>query len=424
MTDIEQRLRDSLTARSTDVEPTPALWQEVDRRVTRRRRLRVAGWSLVGATAIVVGVLVLPGLVGTGLTVPDIEPVETPPAPTDEGGEDATDEDTPDEAAPDDAEDPAPTGPDDTDVLPTGDDTLLTADGGELRLIGPTGDTSLITLDGEGESSVAGIAVRPGSTPDDLTAAVLTRAEGMWDLRELRVVDGEVSLEVFDEGYRPGLGGGPAGEGLTVRGPVWSPDGTSLAWLESGTGGVILQTIGWSDGPGTGDPATDNAQWDVGDVVPMGAVPNDWVEAGGNSTAIRVTAPDGDDGWYLIRLDRQADDAWALAGSEVVTVDGAGPGTVVALAGVPTGSDGLTAQWLVRTTADGVEVVDGSVDPATPVELSGGLLPEEGSAGLWARPLTDGVLVGSASTRSAWVVTAPDQQTPLEGDVTHADVVR
>ena len=421
MTDIEQRLRDSLTARSTDVEPTPALWQEVDRRVTRRRRLRVAGWSLAGATAIVVGVLVLPGLVGTGLTVPDIEPVETPPAPSDDGGEDATDEATPDEAAPDDAQDPATPGSDDADALPAGDDTLLVADGGELRLIGPTGDRSLITLAGEGESSVAGIAVRPGSTPDDLTAAVLTQAEGMWDLRELRVVDGEVTLEVFDEPYRPGLGGS-AGDGLTVRGPVWSPDGTSLAWLESGSGGVVLQTIGWSDGPGTGDPATDNARWDVGDVMPVGSDPNDWVEVGGASTAIRATAPDGDDGWYLIRLDRQADDSWGLVGTEVVTVDG--PGTVVALAGVPTGSDGLTARWLVRTTADGVELIDGSADPATPVALSGGLLPEEGSAGLWARPLTDGVILGSTSTRSAWVVTGPDQQAPLQGDITYADVVR
>ena len=420
MTDIEQRLRDSLTARSADVEPTPALWREVDRRVTRRRRLRVAGWSLLGATAIVVGVLVLPGLVGTGLIVPDIEPIETPPAPSDDADEDATDE-----AVPDDAEDLVPTQPDDdADTLATGADTLLIADGGELRLVGPAGDQSLATLAEEGESSVAGLAVRPGSTPEDLTAAVLTQAEGMWDLRELRVADGEVTLEVFAERYRPGLGGGPAGEGLTVHGPVWSPDGTSLAWLESGTGGVWLQTIGWSDGPGTGETATDNARWEVGDALPMGAVPNDWVVAGENSTLIRVTTPDRDDAWHLIQLDRGADDAWGLAGTEVVSVEAGEPGAVAALAGSPPGADGRTAQWLVRTTVGGVELLDGTVDAVTVVARPLGLLPGDGPAEVWVRSLTDGVVVGSASTRTAWVVIGPDEQTRLEGDVAYMDVVQ
>lgn len=424
MKDIEQRLRDSLMARSADIEPTPVLWREVDRRVVRRRRRRVAGWSLVGVTAIVVGVLVLPGLLGTGLTVPDIEPIETPPAPPVEPDGDATDDAVPDEAAPDDAEDPAPTGPADPDALPTGDDTLLIADGGELRLVGPAGDEALVTLPAEGGSSVAGIAVRPGSTPDDLTAAVLTRAEGMWDLRELRVVDGDATVEVFDEGYRPGRGGGPAGEGLAVRGPVWSPDGTSLAWLESGTAGVWLQTIGWADGPGTGEGATDNAQWEVGDVLPMGSIPNDWVEADGNSTALRATTPDNDEGWYLIRLDRQADDAWVLAGTEVVTVDGEGPGTVAALAGSPTGSDGRLAQWLVRTGGGEVELVDRTAEPESPVDLPGGLLPGDGSPEVWVRPLADGVVVGSPSTGSAWVVSGSGQPAPLDGGVRYADVVR
>lgn len=427
MKDIEQRLRDSLTARSTDVEPTPALWREVDRRVTRRHRLRVAGWSLVGATAIVVGVLVLPGLIGTGLTVPDIEPIQTPPATPDEEDQDATDDGAPDDAAPDEtdeADDPTPTGPDDPDALVTGDDTLLIADGGELRLVGPSGDRSLITLAAEGESTVAGIAVRPGSTPDDLIAAVLTQAEGMWDLRELRVVDGEVTLEVFDERYRPGRAGGSAGDGLTVRGPVWSPDGTSLAWLESGANGVRLQTIGWAAGPGTGDDATDNAQWEVGDVVPGGAIPNDWVAAGGTSTVLRATTPDSDDGWYAIRLDRQADDAWALAGTDVVPSDGEEPGTVAALAGAAAGSDGRAAQWLVRTDVGEAELLDRTTDPATRVGLPGGLLPPDGSAEVWVRPLSDGVVVGSPSTRSAWVVRGSGPPALLEGGVTYASVVR
>jgi hypothetical protein len=48
---MENLIRESLQARAQDVEPTPALWLEVDRRVARRRRFQVVSWSLAGAAA-------------------------------------------------------------------------------------------------------------------------------------------------------------------------------------------------------------------------------------------------------------------------------------------------------------------------------------------------------------------------------------
>jgi predicted MFS family arabinose efflux permease len=48
---IETLIRESLAARAQDVEPTPALYQQVQRKVARRQRWRIAVWTLAGATA-------------------------------------------------------------------------------------------------------------------------------------------------------------------------------------------------------------------------------------------------------------------------------------------------------------------------------------------------------------------------------------
>lgn len=432
MTDIEQRVRASLTARAADIAPTPELWREVDRRIARRRRVRVAAWSLAGAAAIVAGVLVLPGFLGTSLDVPEIDPIQTPPTPSEDGTEDASDSD----------EDPAPTtggedagqgegtGPGDPDGGPRDgvglDATLLVAGDGELRLVGPEGGRSLTTFAEEGGSVVVAVAVRPGSSVDDLTAVVLTQAEGMWDLRTLRVEGEEVTLEVFPEGYRPGRGGALAGEGLAVRGPVWSPDGTSLAWLESGTGGVVLQTIGWSDGPGTGLSATDNAEWDVSDVLPPGSAPHDWVATEGQSTVIRATMSDSTEGWFAIGLDRQADGAWAFSGAQAVPVPAVAPGTVAAVAGVLT-TEGAPAQapprWIVGTGVEGGRLLDRAEATARELDLPPDLLATDGVGQLWLVPVPGGVVVGSADTGAAFLVPDGGDPVRLEGTVAVADAL-
>lgn len=434
MTDIEQRLRESLSARAADVEPTPELWREVDRRIVRRRRFRVAAWALAGAAALVAGVLVLPGLLATNIDVPEIDPVQVPPSPGD-GDDDASVETPPDDAAPegdgtesDEGDDTDPGGPESGEDVRVGlETTLLVGGNGELRLWGPDGERMLTTLAEEGESSVVDVAVRPGSSPDDLTAAVLTQAEGMWDLRTLRVEGDEVTLEVFPEAYRPGRGGSPAGEGLTVHGPVWSPDGTSLAWFESGTGGVVVQTIGWSEGPGTGAQATDNAQWDVSDVLPPGSVPHDWIATEGQSTAIRATMPDSTEGWYAVTLDRQADGAWALRGAEAVPVPAEEPGVVAAVAGVvdgaTDGADPVQPRWVVRTSAGGGQLLDRGAVTARTIDLPAELLPGDGLAQLWVVPVADGVLVGSAGSGAAFLVLDGGEPVRVDGFIAVADAL-
>lgn len=80
---IEELVRDSLQTRARDVEPTPALWREVERRIERRRRHRVLTWSLAGAAAAAAALLVMPAMVGLVTTpdVPEIAPLEEAPAP-------------------------------------------------------------------------------------------------------------------------------------------------------------------------------------------------------------------------------------------------------------------------------------------------------------------------------------------------------
>jgi hypothetical protein len=79
---MEQLIRESLQARAQDVEPTPALWLEVDRRVARRRRFQVLSWSLAGAAAVVAAVLAVPAIVGLfdGPEQLEIPPLDRTPA--------------------------------------------------------------------------------------------------------------------------------------------------------------------------------------------------------------------------------------------------------------------------------------------------------------------------------------------------------
>src|SRR5680860_456719 len=138
MTPIEERLRVSLSERAADVQPTPHLWQEVDRRITRRRWLRASLFAVVGATAALVAVLVLPGVVSdlTGPATPEILGEDDAPG-TDDGsvGDDAgTDDPGTDDGA--------------TGVDPTpGEGTLpmVVADGRELVLVTADGERTVLT---------------------------------------------------------------------------------------------------------------------------------------------------------------------------------------------------------------------------------------------------------------------------------------
>lgn len=184
------------------------------------------------------------------------------------------------------------------------------AAGRELRVRTPDGRIETIhTLDRRGESVFVSASIRPGSTVDDATIVTLTRAEGMYDLRWIEIsggVPGE--LRAFDEPYRPTGGMTPIDEaGPTV---AWAPDGRSIGWIEwSADGETTLRTVGWRDGPGTGDAATDNAAFGVGP-VPAGARIRAWTATGASTSRIDVAGPDG--GEWSITVERQGDGALAL----------------------------------------------------------------------------------------------------------------
>lgn len=42
---------------------------------------------------------------------------------------------------------------------------------------------------------------------------------------------------------------------------AWTPDGRSLVWTEPSGDAMVLRSVGWEDGPGTGRPADDNASF-------------------------------------------------------------------------------------------------------------------------------------------------------------------
>lgn len=413
MDPIEQRLRTSLHERAEDVEATPQLWQEVDRRLRRRQRWTAWSWVAVSAAAAVAAVVVVPGL------LPDTAGPEVAdrPAGTDESG---------DPSVTDEGGDPPVTG------APTapGPGPLLVGAGRELRVLGEDGGTlGSHVLPEEGESTVVGLAVRPGSTVADLTAAVITTAEGMFDLRVLRGDGDELSLQVVDDpSYRPGEG---AAAGLSVSGPAWAPDGTSLAWLEQDEDGVRLRTIGWEDGPGTGGLATDNAVFvlDAADRSPLELM--DWLQLTTDRFLLRATTRTPSDGWYELELGRQADGAWALAPGpqpERIAAPAVSDGPVLALAGTSEPEDGARVQpgWLVRHSVAGPVAVRQVPDrqPRTfdlPSEVLG---PDDEAAAVQAVPFEDGVIVSGSSSEATAVVDGAGDVRLLEGRAAYVSRIR
>lgn len=466
MTTTEDRLRRSLTARSEDVTATSALWPAIDRRITRHRRRRQVGLALAGATAVLLAVVAVPAVLGVFDTpvqplgpIGDLEPDPTPtPAPDPDPTPDpapAPDADPAPAPAPD--ADPAPDpAPDPARAAGLPDTPVVVVVDRELRLVGPSGSRTLHVLPAEGESSYLTASVRPGSTPDDLVVVSLTTAEGFTDLRWLEVVDGEVVVagRAFEGAAAPATARTTE---ATVSRPVWSPDGDTLAWFETTADGSTLRTVGWGDGPGTGDPATDNAAFGLGDRT--GRTPVAWVPAPGQRAgqpgpsgpsgelATHLLVTGAADGWEVLAVDRQADGAWSLPAGQPTLQGQPDPsperGAILTLTppgrATPSGTDAGELRVL-RRDGDGVrlEVLG---PPARLLATLPGDLPADADAGvvlgpdgpapsghegrpaLWLRAVGDTVIVGNAWTSAAWLVTADGQVTTLAVPATDLDAI-
>jgi hypothetical protein len=331
-----------------------------------------------------------------------------------------TDEPTADPDAPETAQPEAPVV--DGAPLPS---PIVTVSRRDLVLHGPDGPRTLYTLPAEGESTFVSARVRPGSTVDDLTVAALVRAEGMLDLREYRWDGSELTWDYLPDHLQPGVGD-DAEAGPQAHGPVWSPDGAHLAWFEFGTGAApTLRVIGWTDeGPGTGEPATDNASFTIDTRGNVPLLPSEWVATPGAAAAteLRATWLDSNEGWYALPVDLQADGAVALDTSVVEVRGGPSGGGILGVA-----SDEVASpRWSVQSTFDGAMLHETGVEPGTarswslPTEL----LPGDGLVELWVRAIGDGALVGSSNTATAYYVDQDGTPNRIAGEVVDADVVR
>lgn len=280
--DIEDRLRRSLAVEAGHVEPDPATWQAVRTRIRRRTYAR---WSAVGLTAVgvlVIAALVLPDLF-TGTRV-DL-------------------------------------GPADPGTVSAATPGLVSTDGDRIVATDAAGDVAVaVKPPGVGDLSVRRLAVRPGSTLEDLTVAYLLADEDcvQAEMRWLTVTSAGTTAGVFDEGQAEG-------RRYCITDPVWASDGSVAAWIRHQAGGpdagdgmepqpatgVGMPTLivrGWFDsGPDIDEPHANN-QFSPLDLSRL--------EDGRSPVrALRATDWDWTDGLGILRLSAFYEEGPAQAGS-------------------------------------------------------------------------------------------------------------
>jgi hypothetical protein len=379
--DIEELLRQTLENRAADVQPDPATWTKVTRRIRRRQTLR---WSLAGAgavAAIALAAVALPAILS------DTQVDLTPAAPG------------PGDPAP---ADPAPAWSGEAGwSVATDGETLwvVDAEGGSVTDLCAGGGCPAA----QDPMPITRVAVSPASTADDMTLVYLRQdaACSAVDIAWLRVQGGETT-------------GGPVGGGdHCATAPVWSPDGTSLAWIERGGEQIVLRTIGWDEGPGTGSRASDNAQFEievpgVTDPVHVGLTDWTWTEGMGMDTAglLHLTVRDHFDitRAYGLPIERQGDGALALPANAVAAPGGDEDGDVYTALRVDAHiNDGASEgpEYLLNVYSTGDAAIGRSGPDATgdygytemgaPEEIvDGGRLRE----GVWLQARGDRALVG------------------------------
>lgn len=348
--DLGTMLRTSLHERADDVEPTPELWQQVQRRVARRRAMPLLVWTAAGVAAAVTAVAVVPGLVDRMDEGFVIDPAQSPTAPA-----------SPGEVA---------RGP----VAAAPLTHYVAVVDGRLVLRGLDGSEQVLW---QGESEVRTVAVRPGSTPEDLTVAFVTAAEGMLDLRLLSAA-GEEALS---------LGAGP---GAVTPGPVWSPDGRTVAVASGGDAGsglviVDIQDLREGDADLSRVPLAGVEEPGTGRRDPSALRLQDWA-SGGDGEILWFTslgelrrAPIGrvGDGWDVGVLERADGDAYVVD--------------------IATGADGTQYRLLAGGTSSGDAEGGGLALEFDNERLTfDGLATAEPSAA-WMTAVDGGAILGSGS---------------------------
>jgi len=307
--DFEERLRAALRRRADEVAPDPRLWGLVRERATRRRASRWFG-AVAAVTPLLaaVGVAIALGLperdpgvdladlgptalaTAVAPSVPVVVPPDTPPPPS------------PAEVAPpvtlaETAPAPAAAEPPPGGAPPDRDLVLATAPG-------------LVVADANAET-VDVVLTEPASQPGECAETAGCEAEVVSDLHARPGSSGLDIAVTFLESFEPCLGEArvairrygtdaqtDAGaidqpDDLCPAAPVWSPDGTRLAWLErSADGGLDLVTV-----PFEGDTAvlaTASSRAAIASDLPLNQMASakivEWAPDAAGATMLYVTA--------------------------------------------------------------------------------------------------------------------------------------
>jgi hypothetical protein len=227
---LEELLRASLSERADDVEPTPVLWDRVQRRITRRRWLTATAWVAGGAAAALAAATVLPSVLSSDVQ-PDI--ADRPPSAVVSPQDDATPTPggpTPAPTSPAPSQADPTTGDRDGDLVP---DTYVAVEGRQRLTLRASATDELMRelspeVPVEGEAVITALAIHPDSTADDLTVALTIVGEGMEDVRLWRVTPEGREVRQLWTGPARAPRAGAAVE--AVDGLVWAEDGSALVW--------------------------------------------------------------------------------------------------------------------------------------------------------------------------------------------------
>lgn len=165
-------------------------------------------------------------------------------------------------------------------------------DGADLVLTTTDGPHVVATVD---DAELLHAVVRPG-VHDAVTVLALTRVEDRYELRYLSASDGEITdLYWFPARLQISPDTAQVRDVPTL--PVWSPDGSALAWLEWNAEGTRLRTVGWFDHELGTNPSDDQATYALAD-VPVGAQLDVW-EVADDGVPVLVTRGEGDARWRI-----------------------------------------------------------------------------------------------------------------------------
>ena len=173
----------------------------------------------------------------------------------------------------------------------------------ELSVVARDGD--LVLLDGEGvrtplaslqdpEERIEHVALRPGERESETVLALIS-ADRRYELRYLVVDTDEGPSDLFSLPWRMQVDQDLDADDHVAPWPVWAPDGSAVAWLESDEAGTRLRTVGWADHERANNPSDELAAYAV-DEVPANAQLQRWEDTRTGSTFV---AHDGEVEWHI-----------------------------------------------------------------------------------------------------------------------------